>query len=84
MTQLEKLVERFWRLPPVTDFRWEELVRLMTHYGFSLDQSAGGSHCHFICHEGRRVINCYRPHPSGVLYRVQIRELHAALKDWGY
>lgn len=84
MSTKKKLQERLQRIPPPKDFRWDDLVTVMDNLGFDLDQSGGGSHGHFVFREDAdRVIDIYRPHPDGIMYGKQLREVVDKLKNWG-
>ena len=84
MSKKGKLVERFLKDPPVTDFRWTELVKLMRGFDFELDDSAGGSHCFFFHPINESwIIHTHRPHPGGILWDKQIRQIRARLTEWG-
>jgi hypothetical protein len=82
MSKKDKLIERLLRVPPVKDFRWEDLVTLMDCCGFDLDESSGGSHKHFVYREKSDVvIDTYRPHPGGIMYGKQLKEIASLLKN---
>lgn len=84
MSRKDKLKIRFTKYPPPSDFKWSELVLVMDHFGFYLDESGGGSHKHFVSHANKdHVIDVYRPHPSGIMYKAQLIEVNKKLKDWG-
>ncbi len=56
----------------------------MNGLGFDLDQSGGGSHCKFIWRQDRSiVIDTYRPHPSGVMYKKQLEAIKETLIEIG-
>jgi predicted RNA binding protein YcfA (HicA-like mRNA interferase family) len=45
MTQIKKLYEKLSKKPTPTDIRFEEIDKLLTHFGFTCRQpSKGGSH----------------------------------------
>lgn len=84
MSKKKKLGDRFLQVPPVKDFRWEELILVMDHFGFDLDTSGGGSHGHFVMRSDKdKVIDIYRPHPSGIMYGKQLKEIANKLREWG-
>lgn len=59
-------------------------MRLLDDLGFDLDQSGGGSHHRFVWRQDKSiVINAYRPHPAGVMYRQQLKEIKKRLKEMG-
>lgn len=85
MSKQEKLLRRFLVEPPVKDFRWDELVSLMNRLGFDLEETSGGSsHKFFVMRsDPDKVIHTYRPHPGGILWAKQIREVRTRLAEWG-
>lgn len=85
MSKKEKLLLRFLAIPPVKDFRWDDLVTLMDQLGFDFhEQSGGSSHKYFTMRiDPDKVIDTYRPHPSGILWAKQIREIRDKLQEWG-
>ena len=84
MSKKQKSLEKFLRVPTPKDFSWDELVTLMKQLGFDLDESGGGSHKHFVLRaDSDKVIDTYRPHPNGILYSWQIKEIVGRLRAWG-
>ena len=59
-------------------------MAVMSDYGFDFDSSGGGSHGHFVMRSDKnKTLSSYRPHPSGIMYAVQIKEIVKKLKEWG-
>lgn len=84
MSKDQKRKNRLTKLPPPKDFRWEELVAVMNDLGFEFDSSKGGSHGHFVLHSDKnKTISTYRPHPSGIMYGIQLKEIVNKLTEWG-
>jgi hypothetical protein len=84
MSKDQKRKDRLTKSPPPNDFRWEELVAVMNDLGFVYDSSGGGSHGHFVLRTDKdKTISTYRPHPSGIMYANQIKEVVKKLKEWG-
>ena len=84
MSKNQKRQEKLTKTPPPNDFRWDELTVVMSDLGFDFDSSGGGSHGHFVLRVDKdKTISTYRPHPSGVMYAVQIKEIVKKLKEWG-
>lgn len=85
MSKKEKLLQRFLATPPVKDFRWDDFVTLMDQLGFDLREKKGGSsHKYFEFREDKNVvIDIHRPHPSGILWGVQIKAVREKLKELG-
>lgn len=84
MSKKQKLRDRFNKRPSPKDFRWEELLTMMRGYGFSWDQSGGGSHGHFVFNEDKdKVIDISKTHPNGILLQYQIDGIQSKLSEWG-
>lgn len=81
MSKKDKLVERFCSLPK--DFTFDELERLMSIWGFSLDNkgATSGSRISFI--KGEERIKMHRPHPGNVVKQGCLKGLYNCLKIKG-
>ncbi|MYM96949.1 HicA protein [Rugamonas sp. FT107W] len=82
MSRKEKLYNKLHKVPPPTDFTWEELVTLMRQHNFS-ESCDGSSHYVFEHITGYRF-TMSKTHPSGLLKIYQVkraREAIAACKD---
>lgn len=77
MPKKDKLLERLKNKPPPLDFRWDDLVTLMTRAGFGYE-CTGGSHYTFEHSSGFRFFMS-KTHPGGILKRYQIRDAIDAL-----
>ena len=77
MSTIEKLIARFKAKP--MDFSWEELTRLLKHFGY--DQiTGGGSRRKFIQYH-RQPIILHEPHPKRILKMYQIKFVYETLKE---
>ncbi len=85
MSKKIKLLQRFLTMPPVKDFRWDDFVTLMDHVGFDMCEPSGGSSHKFFVWRGDKnvVINIHRPHPGGILWVAQIKDVKQKLYDLG-
>ena len=72
MTRREKLIKRFLSIPK--DFTWEELVSLLSGFGFEEVSTGktGGSRRRFLNDAGV-IITLHKPHPQNILKRYQIQ-----------
>lgn len=83
MAGIEKLLERFLSAP--RDFTWEELLRVLTHFGFKKIKAGktGGSRRKFV--DGKKnIISLHEPHPSNVMKEYAIRQVLLDLKAKGH
>ena len=82
MTKRDKLIQRFSSKPK--DFTWNELVAMLGGLGYSkvIGGKTGGSRVRFF-HQNHPPIILHRPHPSPLLKRYQIEQVHDLLKGEG-
>ena len=73
MSTKDKLTERFKKLP--NDFTFDELVTLMKHCGFDLQNSGktSGSRVCFV--KGRATVKLHRPHPNDIIRKGTLKNL---------
>lgn len=86
MVQIEKLREKFKKIPPPTYLTWPELCRIMSSYGFEWENPGGGSHGAFINHTLGVVIKpATKPHgrTENTVPAYQIRQYKQRLDDLG-
>jgi predicted RNA binding protein YcfA (HicA-like mRNA interferase family) len=77
MSRRLKLYNRLHKVPPPTDFSWDELVTLMRQHGFA-ESSDGTSHFTFE-HESGYRFTMSKTHPSGLLKHYQVKRAKEAL-----
>ena len=81
MSKKEKLLAKLHANPPPKDFHWQELITLMSYYGFN-NKCDGGSHYMFE-HESGFRFSMSKTHPSGILKNYQVRDAKQALMHIG-
>lgn len=81
MSRIDKLKSRFLAEPIPTDFRWEDLVTLLGHLGFSLKPSSGSGRKFVFESKPELVIFIHEPHPQKTLKTYQVREIRQTLRD---
>ena len=79
MSKVDKLVDRLKTKPK--DFTWDEAVKVMNHYGYSLmaKGKTGGSRRKFV-NEAKAIISLHQPHPQKVLKNYQLEIIIDHLK----
>lgn len=82
MSQKEKLVARLLKKPK--DFTYDEMVVLLSYFGFDLKQGGVGSGVKFIKEGSNEVINFHRPHPTGILKRYVLDQVIEKLRKDGF
>lgn len=61
--------------PTPSDFKWEELVAVMAHYGYKQMPSKGSSSRRFYSESTEAAIVLHKPHPSTELRRYAVRNV---------
>lgn len=81
MSKRDKRLDCLFATPAPTDFRWDDLVSIMSEYGFK-NECNGGSHYTFE-HTSGYVFKMSKTHPNGILKPYQVKNAKAALIDIG-
>ncbi|MBR6537719.1 MAG: type II toxin-antitoxin system HicA family toxin [Lachnospiraceae bacterium] len=81
MSQKDKLIERLLRRPK--DFTFNEMVSLLSHFGYTLKQGSSGSGVKFIRDNSNEVINFHKPHPNGILKKYVLDQVVEKLRKDG-
>lgn len=79
MASIEKLIQRLKTRP--ADFSWEELVRLLKHFGYA-EQKGKGSRRKFKA-AGRPTISLHEPHPGNIVKHYAVRDVCELLENEG-
>jgi len=77
MSTKEKLIERFKKQPK--DFTWEELVRLLVIFGFTMDNKGKTSGSRVVFEKGDIDIELHKPHPSNIIKEYVMKKVLAFL-----
>lgn len=80
--QKEKLLQRLLSRPK--DFMFDEVVTLLSSYGFT-QQNKGktsGSRVEFV--NGEHSIQLHKPHPTGEMKNYQLKQIIELLKELNY
>jgi len=78
VSKKEKLIGRFLSMP--SDFHYDELVKLLGHFGFKeiKQGKTSGSRVRFINSDGIPLM-MHKPHPSGLLKHYQMKQIKEIL-----
>lgn len=77
MSTIDKLKERFKSIP--SDFTFEELVRLLNHYGYVVENKGKTSGSRIVfTNKGDKII-MHKPHPGNVVKKAVIRAIYNSL-----
>ena len=82
MAKIDKLIERLLTYP--TDFTWEELLKILTHFKFvEIKKGKTGGSRRKFADEEKNIINLHKPHPQNILKRYQLDQIVATLREKG-
>nr|MBS0036629.1 type II toxin-antitoxin system HicA family toxin [Saprospiraceae bacterium] len=78
MSKKDKLISRFLSMP--SDFRYDEMVRLLGYFGFTEVKKGktSGSRVKFVNKEGIPIY-MHKPHPHGIIKRYQLKQIRKTL-----
>lgn len=82
MSKIQKLIDEFTRRPPPKDFGWNDLVRLLNHFGYE-EIEGSGSRKKFVGGLGHKIL-LHKRHPDSTLLDYQIELVIDALLSQGH
>lgn len=62
------------------DFTFDEMVSLLSYFGYELKQGGTGSGVKFIWQGSNEVINFHKSHPNGILKRYLLEQVIEKLR----
>ena len=82
MSQINKILEKIQKKPTPKNFTWSELLKLLSHFGFSPIPrgKTGGSRRKFMNDE-KVIISLHDPHPQNELKKYQIDQVIEILRE---
>jgi hypothetical protein len=81
MSKKDKLIDKLLATPK--DFTFDEMVSLLSYFGYDLKQGGTGSGVKFTREGSNEVINFHKPHPNGVLKRYVLNQVIEKLRRDG-
>jgi hypothetical protein len=82
MSKIQKLIDDFVRRPAPKDFPWDDMVRILKHFGYA-EIEGSGSRKKFIS-LGKHKILLHKRHPDSTLLTYQIEAVIEALTSQGH
>ena len=78
LSKKEKLIKRFLEMP--SDFRYDEVVNLLSHFGFQeiKQGKTSGSRVRFLNSDGVPLM-LHKPHPTGIMKQYQLKQIKEIL-----
>ncbi len=78
MSKKEKLIKRFLEMP--SDFRYDEVVNLLSYFGFQeiKQGKTSGSRIRFLNSDGVPLM-LHKPHPTGIMKQYQLKQIKEIL-----
>lgn len=81
MSKIDKSIDELREIP--NDFRWSELVKIMTHYGFKQLQGSG-SRVKFYHSEKDSLVHLHAPHGADFVNQCSLKDLVTKLTNDGF
>jgi hypothetical protein len=81
MSKKDKMIDKLLSKPK--DFTFDEMVSLLSYFGYDLKQGGTGSGVKFIKDDSNEVINFHKPHPNGVLKKYVLEQVIEKLRKDG-
>lgn len=81
MSKKDKLIDKLLKKPK--DFTFDEMVSLLSYFGYELKQGGAGSGVKFIKKGSNEVINFHKPHPNRILKRYVLDQVIEKLRKDG-
>lgn len=78
MSTKDKLIERFKTIP--SDFTFDELVRVLSFYGYELKNKGLTSGSRVVFQKGKDKIELHRPHPAPIIGKKALKEINKRIK----
>jgi hypothetical protein len=78
VSKKEKLIKRFLEMP--SDFRYDEVVNLLSYFGFQeiKQGKTSGSRIRFLNSDGVPLM-LHKPHPTGIMKQYQLKQIKEIL-----
>jgi len=82
MSKIDKLIEKLLSRP--SDFTWEELVKVLSFYGYKeLKKGKTSGSRRKFADDKKHIISLHKPHPGNILKHYQVDDVVRVLKEGG-
>lgn len=81
MSKKQKLIDRLIAIPK--DFTWDELVSVLSGFGYKMQKPTGTSGRSFLNEENKHTFYFHKPHPGNIVKRYVLTDVIQTLKDQG-
>jgi hypothetical protein len=82
MSTKDKLIERFKKQPK--DFTWDELVKLFTIFGFTVNNKGKTSGSRVLFVKGEDAHTVHKPHPSNIIKEYAMKQVLDFMIEKGF
>lgn len=81
MSKQNKLISKFFEIPPKKDLTFKELSSLLLSLNFEKIEGVGSA-VKFYNKEKDLLINLHKPHPSDILKVYLVKQIQIKLKEF--
>ena len=82
MAQADKIIEKIKAKPAPNSIKWDELVVVLKHLGYT-EITNSGSRRKFFNAEKNNMISLHRPHPGNEVKPCYIKDVRETLEEIG-
>ena len=84
MSRIETLMKKLCVEPTPADFRYSELKRVMSHFGYIESNQGATSGSRLFHPETKAVLMLHKPHPGGEMSKASVDSVVRFLKERGH
>lgn len=83
MSKVETLIKKLCSKPTPADFRYSDLRKIMTHFGYveSNKGATSGSRVKFYHPESKAAVMLHKPHPGDEMVKASVDSVVSFLKE---
>lgn len=86
MATIDALLDKLCRKPTPADFKFSDVRRIMSHFGYSMSNkgATSGSRVRFYSQETEGSLMLHKPHPGDQMPRAAVDAVVDFLKEYGH